>query len=122
MTELAVQYANGDVYRHDAVGIRRDRHNERPKGTPVTARPDWAAEILSTGTARRDLVVKLRTLLRDAVPHYWIINPEHEILTVYRYDAGAYVTALTAGVGDVVRAEPFEDAEVSIAALFGKDE
>src|SRR5690606_32234684 len=32
MTEVEVAYTGGDVYRHDAVGGRRDRHAERPEG------------------------------------------------------------------------------------------
>lgn len=29
-----------EVFRHDIVGFRRDRHSKRPVGLPVTARPD----------------------------------------------------------------------------------
>jgi len=122
MTDVEVLYANGDVYRHDAVGFRRDRHPERPGSSPVAVRPDWAAEILSAATARRDLVTKFRTLLAAAVPHYWVIDAEHELLTVYRHTPVGCVTALTAGVPDVVNAEPFEAIEISMAVLFGKDE
>jgi Uma2 family endonuclease len=89
---------------------------------PIRLRPDWAAEILSPATARYDLVDKLRTLEKAGVPYDWVIDPEHEVLTVYRLGREGYVNALTAGVGDKVRAEPFESAEISIAALFGHDE
>jgi Uma2 family endonuclease len=122
MTEVEVAYPGGDVYRHDAVGFRRDRHAKRPSGVPVTNRPDWVAEILSPSTARIDLVNKLRTFRTAAVPHYWIVDPEHETLTVYRLGQEGYVTALTGAVGDVVRAEPFETIELSLAALFGYDD
>ncbi len=122
MTEVEVLYANGDVYRHDAVGFRRDLHSERPAGFPIRERPDWVAEILSPGTARRDLGAKLRTLFADGVPHYWIVDPEHELLTVYQHQTQGYLVLLAAGISDVVRAEPFDAIEVSVAALFGKDD
>ncbi len=81
-----------------------------------------SAEVLSPGTARYELVEKLRTLQSAGGPHYWSVDPEQELLTVHRLSAEGYVTALTAGVGGAVRAEPFEEVAISIRALFGFDE
>lgn len=123
MSEVEVSYAKtNEIFRHDACGFRRDRHERCPEETPVTARADWACEILSPTNARVDVVKKQRTLHRHEMPHYWIVDPEHEILTVMRWTEGAYVRVLDAGVGDVVRAEPFEAIEISIAELFGREE
>ena len=41
-------------------------------------RPDWVCEILSPSTARYDAVQNQRTLHARGVPHYWLVNPEHE--------------------------------------------
>jgi Uma2 family endonuclease len=122
MTEVEVLYPETkEIFRHDAVGFRRDRHLERPTGFPVRALPDWACEILSGSTARYDLVKKHRTLHAHGVPHYWLIDPEHETLTVLRHHADGYVTAITGGVGDVIRAEPFADVEFDVGELFGHE-
>jgi len=40
---------------------------------------------------------------------------------VLRHTPGGYVVALTAGPGDVVRAEPFDGIELSISELLGED-
>lgn len=123
MSEVEVLYAaTGEAFRHDLLGFRRDRLPERPKGLPVRERPDWVCEILSPTTARIDLVKKQPTLHAHGVPHYWIVDPEHETLTVLRLAETAYLRILDAGVGDVVRAEPFEATELSVAELFGRDE
>ncbi len=123
MSEVEVLYAaTGEAFRHDLLGFRRDRLAERPKGMPVRERPDWVCEILSPTTARIDLVKKQRTLHAHGVPYYWIVDPEHETLTVLRLAETAYLRILDAGVGDVVRAEPFEATELSVAELFGRDE
>jgi Uma2 family endonuclease len=123
MAEVEVLYERaGDVYRHDALGFRRDRHPERPKGMPVRVRPDWACEILSPSTARYDVSQKQRTLLAHGVPHYWILDLEHETLTVLRHAETAYLQVLVAGVGDVVRAEPFDAIEIVVGELLGRDE
>jgi Uma2 family endonuclease len=122
MTEVEVSYQDtAEVFRHDALGFRRDRHPTRPRGMPVEERPDWVCEILSPSTARYDVVAKQRTLHAHGVPWYWIVDPEHQTLTVLRHTEEAYLQALTAGVGDVVRAEPFSDEALIVAALFGVD-
>ena len=120
MTEVEVRYAT-DVYRHDAVGFRRDLHAVRPGGTPVTARPDWVCEILSPSTARYDVVQKLRTLHHARVPFYWLLDPEHGTLTVLKHEESAYATILTAASGDMVTAEPFAARTIEVARLLGSD-
>jgi Uma2 family endonuclease len=123
MTEVEVLYeGTTEVFRHDVLGFRRDRHPQRPAGMPVRSRPDWVCEILSPSTARYDVVQKQRTLHLHDVPYYWILDPEHETLTVLRYADAAYLRILDAGVGDRVRAEPFDAVEISVGELFGKDE
>lgn len=122
MTEVEVLYGDTEeVFRHDVVGFRRERHPERPAGFPLRAAPDWVCEILSTSTARNDLVKKHRTLHAHGVAHYWIVDPEHETLTVHRHHADGYVTVMTGGVGDVIRAEPFGEVELDVGELFGKE-
>ncbi len=87
-------------------------------------------------TPRTSLAVALDGLLRgdeveliggELVPHasplhYWVLDPEHETLTVLRWADAAYLRVLDAGVGDVARAEPFEGVEISIAELFGRED
>ncbi len=123
MVEVEVLYEkDGNVFRHDVLGFRRDLHAARPTGMPVRVRPDWVCEILSPSTARYDILQKQRTLHAHGVPHYWILDPEHETLTVLRHTETAYLRVLDAGVGDVVRAEPFEAVEISVAELLGGDD
>jgi Uma2 family endonuclease len=109
-----------EIFRHDVLGFRRDRQPERPTGVPVEIPPDWVCEVLSTSTARTDPVKKQRTLHLHGIAHYWIVDPEHETLTVYQHHSDGYL-AVTTGVGDVVRAEPFEALELDVGELFGKE-
>lgn len=118
MSEVEVQYEAHQVYRHDLVGWRRDRTPRRPAGSPVTVRPDWVCEVLSPSDASNDVVKKLRTLQRHEVPHYWLLDPQNRTLTVLRWTAEGYLTALTAGGSDRLRAEPFEAVEVDLELLF----
>lgn len=119
MTEVEVYYDEQHIYRHDLVGWRRETSAERPTETPVRTRPDWVCEVLSPSNAGNDLVKKLRTLQRQGVPHYWIVDPEHQTLTVMRWTPEGYLTALTAERADTVCAEPFEAIELRLDLLFG---
>jgi len=118
-TEVEVELERHEVYLPDVVGWRRERVPERPRGRPIRARPDWVCEILSISNADTDLGLKLLSYYRSGVSHYWIVDPEHETLTVYRHTSEGFVLALTAGRRDGVHALPFEAIELRVADLFG---
>lgn len=119
-SEVDVLYGPNDLYRHDVVGWRRDRVGERPKGRPVTIRPDWVCEILSPSNWRNDTVSKFRVLQQTGVPHYWLLDLEHGQLTVLRWQDGSYAIAAVAVAGEKARLEPFEEIELELALLFGQ--
>jgi Uma2 family endonuclease len=120
-TEVEVELGEHDVYRPDVVGWRRDRLPELPAEPVVAVRPDWVCEILSPSNTRNDLVKKLRIYQRSGVPHYWIVDPMNEILTVHRWATEGYLQVLAAERGERVRAEPFDAIEWPVGMLFGDD-
>lgn len=63
----------------------------------------------------------MRVYHRCGVPHYGIIDPNEETLTVHRWTADGDLVALTAEREDRVRDEPFGDSELSVGTLFGDD-
>jgi Uma2 family endonuclease len=121
MTEVEIELETHEVYLPDVTGWRRDRVPTCPTGRPVRIRPDWVCEILSPSTAARDLGHKLRSFHKAGVGHYWVIDPEHETLTVHRWHTDGYLVALAAGRGETVRAEPFEAVEIPVGFLFGEE-
>jgi len=120
-TEVDVYFDPANTFRPDVTGWRRDRVAERPRGVPVTERPDWVCEILSSNR-RNDLVKKKRVYHRHQVPYYWILNPEQETSSVDRWAPDGYLQILVAERGEVVRAEPFEAIALTVGVLFGDDE
>jgi len=64
-------------------------------------------------------VKKLRGDHRSGVPHYWIIDPIAQTLTVHRHTEAGDLAAET---GERVRAEPFDAIELQLGVLFGDDE
>jgi len=120
-TETDVYFDASNTFRPDVVGWRRARVPERPRGTPIMVLPDWICEILSTNK-RNDLIKKKRVYHRHHVPHYWIVDPERETLTVYRWAEDGYVEILVAERGEEVRAEPFDAVPMQVGVLLGDDE
>lgn len=121
MTEVEVEFDLHETYRPDLVGWRRERVPERPRGTPIRIRPDWIAEIVSRSNAGMDRVTKLNAYHRFEVPHYWLVDPEDETLSAFRWTATGYLLVVAARSGDRARVEPFEAIEIEIAELFGHE-
>lgn len=120
-TEVDVYFDPMNTFRPDVVGWRRDRVPERPRGIPIMQRPDWICEILSTNK-RNDLIKKKRIYHRQEVPHYWIVDPERETLTVYRWGQDGYIELLVSERGEEICAEPFGAIPLQVGVLFGDDE
>ncbi|MFT3770799.1 MAG: Uma2 family endonuclease [Minicystis sp.] len=124
LAEQLVTFAPGQTLRPDVAGWLRERLPEPPaeQDAVVHVRPDWIAEIISPANAGNDLVKKKRIYHRHGVPHYWIIDPRDESLTVLRWTAEGYTEVLLAQRGERVRPEPFTAVELPVGVLFGDDE
>jgi Uma2 family endonuclease len=122
LTEIHVGYPRGELYCHDAAGWRRDRVPVLPTEWPVRIRPDWVCEIVSPKHEKQDLIVKPRVLHGAEVPHYWLVDPEEQILLVHRWSPDGYTIVQRATAGETVRAEPFDAIELRVGVLFGEED
>lgn len=120
VNEVEIELESSQVVRPDIAGWRRDRLPAEPDW-PVSTTPDWVCEVLSTNR-QNDLVKKKRAFHRHGVGHYWVVDPDQETLTVYRWHADGYIEVLIAERDQGVRAEPFGDVELKIGILFGDDD
>ena len=59
-------------------------------GSEVESPPILAVEILSPSTRRIDLVRKPEILARFGAPHYWVIDPIHPAIRVFRLAGETY--------------------------------
>jgi Uma2 family endonuclease len=117
-TDVDVEFASDQIYRPDIAGWRRERMPARPTEFPVKTRPDWICEVLSQDNIRNDTIKKFRNYHRFEVPHYWILDPMHETLTVHRWTEAGYLVVVTAERGDRVRAEPFDAVVLDLDDIF----
>lgn len=48
--------------------------------------PDWIIEIISPGSRSRDYMAKLFQYRTAGVAEYWIVDPDRQMVTVYRFE------------------------------------
>jgi len=107
-----------DVLVPDLGGWRRSRLPQLPETAYFSLAPDWICEVLSPSTAQLDRVKKLAIYARERVAHAWLIDPLARTLEVLRLEEGRWVILGTHAGSEVVRAEPFAETDLSLAALW----
>jgi Uma2 family endonuclease len=108
----------------DLVGWRRERlpHAVGGEGAPAhfDLAPDWACEVLSERTRRRDKGPKMRIYAREGVRHLWHVDPLARTLDIFRLQGGDWLLVQSFTGEERVRAEPFEAIELELALVWSK--
>ena len=92
-----VVLSDHNVVQPDILFIAKDRLSILTERN-VRGAPDLVAEILSEGHRRHDEIVKHKLYERYGVNEYWIVDPELERITVYRFRDGRFVRAAEASM------------------------
>ena len=74
--------------------------------------------MVSPSTERLDRACKTDVYARAGVAHLWFINPIARTLEVLRLTDGRWLLLAVFSNDDRVRAEPFRDFELELAALW----
>ena len=83
--------------------------------------PDLAVEILSPGTARKDLTVKFARYERAGVREYWIVDPEGKSVRIFTLGVdGRYGPPRLFMEGDRATVGIFPDLEIDLAEVFAE--
>ena len=83
--------------------------------------PDLVVEILSPGTARKDLTVKFTRYERAGVREYWVVDPEEKSVRIFILGAdGLYDQPNVFVDGDMVTVGIFPDLKINLAELFAE--
>jgi Uma2 family endonuclease len=88
ISPVDVVLADHSVVQPDLIYVREDRVSI--VGKRVEGAPDLVVEILSPGTARRDLGEKLRLYADSGVREYWIVDPVLETFEFLLNAEGAF--------------------------------
>ncbi len=111
-------HLGSDVLVPDLAGWRRETMPLLPDAPFLEVRPDWVCEVLSASTRQHDRVRKVPIYAREGVGHLWLVDPEAQLLEVYRLDGPTYRLVATHAGEDPVRAEPFDAIELPLGHLW----
>ncbi|HEX7681285.1 MAG TPA: Uma2 family endonuclease [Thermoanaerobaculia bacterium] len=106
----------------DLAGWRREMMPRIPKDHRFVIPPDWVCEVISPSTARIDRGRKMDIYAVHGVAWLWIIDPIARLFEVFTLEGERWSRVHTYSGSDVVRAEPFPEAEIDLASIWGADE
>ena len=108
-----------DVVAPDLLYVSKERSNVLT--TPnVQGAPDLVIEIGSPSTRRRDETIKRRLYERSDVLEYWIVDPDIELVRVYRRSGESFARPieLSREAGDVLSPSLLPGLELPLARIF----
>lgn len=103
----------------DLAGWRRERMPEIPKDHRFIVSPDWVCEVISPSSLRIDRGKKMRIYAEQEVAWMWLVDPIGRTLEVLTLDGDTWKYVATFTDTDVVRAQPFPEAEIDLASIWG---
>lgn len=106
-----------DTVQPDVLFVSRE-HAGRISERGVEGAPDLVIEIVSTGSASRDWIEKLRIYQRAGVPEYWVVEPEARCITVLVLQGDSYSVFSKACDAELVKSTTFPELELAPAKLF----
>ena len=115
-----VVFSEFDVVEPDILFVRNDRRSEVLTEAHMRGAPDLVVEIGSPSTRRRDETLKHRLYERCAVSEYWVVDPELDVVKVYRLIHGRYqrVHELALERDDVLTTPLLPGLQLSLSAIF----
>ncbi len=105
-----------DVLEPDLLIVLRE-HAARVGAQVVEGAPDVVVEILSPGTAKRDLVAKRDVYQTAGVLEYWIVDAVNRAIEVLVLEDGVYSRLGLFRRGDVLRSRTLPDLAIDVASV-----
>ena len=109
-----------DVVEPDLLFISRGRAAEILGIRNVTGAPDIVVEIGSSSTRKRDETLKRRLYERAGVAEYWIVDPDLEVVRVFRNRDGRFdrPVELRTDAGDLLTSPHLDGLEMPLRRIF----
>jgi Uma2 family endonuclease len=120
MAPLDVVFTQFDVVEPDLLFVSKDRAADILTVKHVTGAPDIVVEIGSPSTRKRDETIKRRLYERSGVSEYWVVDPDLEVVRVYRNRGGTFEPPieLRADGEDVLTSRHLEGFEMPVTRVF----
>ena len=115
-----VVFSDFDIVEPDLLYISAARRHDILTKQHVRGAPDLVVEVGSPGTRRRDETVKRRLYERDGVAEFWIVDPDLEVVRIYRREEAGYgrPRELSRETRDVLQSALFPGLSLSLDVIF----
>ena len=115
-----VVFSRFDVVEPDLLYLSNERMAEVLTSQHVKGAPDIAIEIGSLGTRTRDETIKRRLYERFGVTEYWIVDPEIDVVRIYRREGERLGRAieLSREAGDVATTALLPGLDLPLDRIF----
>jgi Uma2 family endonuclease len=118
LSPLDVVFTQFDVVEPDLLYCSNERAAQILTRQNVQGAPELVVEIASPGTRRRDETIKRHLYERAGVSEYWIVDPEVDIVRVYRRDVDARAIEFSREHGDVLTTSLLPGLEMPLVRIF----
>jgi Uma2 family endonuclease len=117
---LDVVFSQFDVVEPDMLYMSNKRATAILTKANVQGPPELVIEIASPGTRQRDATIKRQLYERAGVAEYWIVDPEHDVIRVYRRDGERLASPieLSAERNDVLTTPLLDGLSLSVHDIF----
>jgi Uma2 family endonuclease len=117
---VGVVFSNFDVVEPDLLYLSNTRLAEIATPKHIAGAPELVIEIGSPSTRKRDETIKKRLYERWGVSEYWVVDPDTEVVRVYRRGAEGFerVTELARESGDVLTTPLLSGLALPLARIF----
>jgi Uma2 family endonuclease len=118
---LDTVFSDFDVVEPDLLYVSNARAAEILTPKNVQGSPELVVEIGSPSTRGRDETIKRRLYERFAVVEYWVVDPELDVIRVYRRDADnrfARPIELSVERGDILASPLLPGLELRLVDIF----
>jgi Uma2 family endonuclease len=114
-----VVFSRFDVVEPDLLYMSNGRAADILTKANVQGAPELVIEIGSPGTRKRDETIKRRLYERSGVSEYWFVDPEIDVVRVYRNEKGfGRPLELSAEAGDVLTTPLLPDLSLPLSRVF----
>ena len=104
----------------DIAGWKKDRLPHLPETAWFELAPDWACEIMSPSTARKDRVIKLPVYAEHGVSRVWLIDSALKTIEAYQLEDRFWKLIGAFSENDVVSIAPFEEIAIELEVLWAE--
>src|SRR5262249_20056683 len=115
-----VVFSNFDVVEPDLLYLSNERMAEVVTPQHVRGAPEIVIEIAAPGTRKRDETIKKRLYERSGVSEYWVVDPELDLVRLYRRSEEGFsrATELTSEADEIFMTPLLPGLEMALKRIF----